>query len=318
MRFVPTEEHEALSEAIDEIVESNGGVDVLRSWAAGDTAAGLRLWSQLAELGLTGLRIAEDDGGMGGNPADLVVAFERLGYHAVPGPYVESIAFLPHLVGPAERSRIAEGAIAAASAEPHSPWAVNAHVADMVFAAGDAWIAPATVISEEESISALRRLVVVEPGATQAVDAATIARAFDEAALATAATLVGAGERLLAEAVSYATVREQFGRPIGEYQSLKHQLADVRVALSFARPLVHGAALALNGADGSRAVSAAKVAASTAAARAARAALQVHGAIGYTAEHHLGLWVTLVPALATAWGTPAVHRERIARALRSE
>lgn len=318
MRFVPTDEHEALGEAIDEIVAGCGGVDVARTWANGDTTAGRRLWSQLAELGLTGLRVSDDDGGMGGAPEDLVVAFERLGYHAAPGPYIESVAFLPHVVPSDIRAQIAQGTIATTSAAPHAPWAVDAQISELIYAVGDAWWAEATVVSEEESLSALRRLVVVEPGERTSSDSAAIASAHDEASLAAAAYLVGAGERLLDEAVSYAGVREQFGRPIGEYQSLKHQLADVRVALSFARPLVHGAAVTLSDDTGPRAVSAAKVAAGAAARRAARTALQVHGAIGYTAEHHLGLWITQVPALDTAWGTPATHRARIARALRAE
>lgn len=140
-------------------------------------------------------------------------------------------------------------------------------------------------------------------------------RAWNEATLASAAYLVGLGERLLSEAVSYAGVREQFGRRIGEFQAIKHQLADVRVALTFARPLVQGASLSIEGPTGPRGVSAAKVAASSAAHLAARVALQIHGAIGYTAEHHVGNWITLVPALSQAWGSPDVHRARIARSL---
>ncbi|WP_223170551.1 acyl-CoA dehydrogenase family protein [Microbacterium sp. NIBRBAC000506063] len=127
--------------------------------------------------------------------------------------------------------------------------------------------------------------------------------------------LIGAGERLLDEAVSYAKVREQFGRAIGEFQALKHQLSDVRVALTFARPLVWNATRELGTETGERAVSAAKVAASGAAALAARASLQVHGAIGYTSEHPLRIWLGLAHALPTVWGTPAHHRARIARAI---
>ena len=125
------------------------------------------------------------------------------------------------------------------------------------------------------------------------------------------AELLGAGERLLTDSVEYVQQRKQYGRTIGSYQAIKHQLADVRIALDFARPLVLGAALTV----ASRDVSAAKVAAGDAAYLASRVALQVHGAIGYTAEFDLGLWINRVRALVGAWGTSSYHRGRIAESL---
>ena len=103
--------------------------------------------------------------------------------------------------------------------------------------------------------------------------------------------------------------RKQFGREIGSYQAIKHRLADVRIALDFARPLVFGAAL------GEVPASAAKVACGDAAYLAARTALQVHGAVGYTRELDLSLWILKVRALVTAWGTPAYHRARVLEAI---
>jgi alkylation response protein AidB-like acyl-CoA dehydrogenase len=98
---------------------------------------------------------------------------------------------------------------------------------------------------------------------------------------------------------------------------VKHRLADVAIALEFARPLTAEAAAALaeDRPTATRDVSAAKVAATDAASRAARAALQVHGAIGYTQEHDLHLWLTKIRALAGAWGSQAEHRARVAAAL---
>ncbi len=134
------------------------------------------------------------------------------------------------------------------------------------------------------------------------------------AVLATAAQLLGAGERLLADAVAYVKQRRQFGREIGSYQAIKHQLADVRIALDFARPLVQGAAVAERDTFG-RDVSAAKLAAADAAYLASRVGLQVHGAVGYTLELDLSLWLTKVRALVAAWGTTAHHRDRVLAAL---
>ena len=133
--------------------------------------------------------------------------------------------------------------------------------------------------------------------------------AFDRAVLAVSAQLLGLGERVLADSVTYVKQRKQFGREIGSYQAIKHQLADVRIALDFARPLVHGAAL------GEISVSAAKVAASDAAYLASRTGLQVHGAIGYTAEFDLSIWLTKIRALVGAWGTPSWHRGRLRQEL---
>jgi hypothetical protein len=166
------------------------------------------------------------------------------------------------------------------------------------------------------SIDPARRLFDVTSGSSVGV-ADRSAAAYDVAALAASATLLGLGERMLSVSVEYVKARKQFGRAIGEYQALKHQLADVRVALDFTRPLVYGAALSLeSGSDEApRDVSAAKVHASESAYLAARTALQVHGAIGYTAEYDLGLWIGKTKALASAWGTPAAHRARVMAAL---
>ena len=136
---------------------------------------------------------------------------------------------------------------------------------------------------------------------------ATSTHAFDLAALATSAELLGAGERVLADSVAYVKQRKQFGREIGSYQAIKHQLADVRIALDFARPLVFGAAVDPT----PRSVSAAKIQSADAADLAARVGLQVHGAIGYTAEYDLSRWLLRIRALQSAWGTPAFHRERL-------
>ena len=142
-------------------------------------------------------------------------------------------------------------------------------------------------------------------------------RALGLGALASAAQLMGAGQALLEASVRHAGQRVQFGRPVGAFQAVKHQLADVAIGLEFARPLAYAAAMAL--ADGeataARDVSAAKVACADAAYRAARVALQVHGAIGYTLEHDLGLWLTKVRALVPAWGSQSEHRALVMQAL---
>ena len=149
--------------------------------------------------------------------------------------------------------------------------------------------------------------------------AAAAARAREAGTLACAAQLLGAGRALLEASVRQATQRTQFGQPIGSFQAVKHHLADVAIGLEFARPLLDAAAAAAltegPRPTAARDVSAAKIACTDAAYRAARAALQVHGAIGYTQEHDLHLWLTKVRALAGAWGSQAEHRARVMAAL---
>ena len=133
----------------------------------------------------------------------------------------------------------------------------------------------------------------------------------DPPALAAAAQLVGLGQRMLDMTVEYVKERKQFGVPIGSFQAVKHQLADALKELAFARPAVWRAASTLE----SRDVSMAKAMASDAARFVGRQALQCHGAIGYTVEADLHLYLKRSWALAAAWGDAAWHRDRVGRAL---
>ena len=135
--------------------------------------------------------------------------------------------------------------------------------------------------------------------------------------LASAGLLLGAGGGLLDAAVHHARTREQFGRPVGAFQAVKHALADVLIAIEFARPLLYAAAVAIGTGSPSAArdVSAARVACGDAARLAARTALQVHGAIGYTRECDVSLWLAKVRALSSAWGSQAGHRAVVLAAL---
>ena len=280
MKFELTDEQTGFAEAITDLMRAADSVAVARAWASGDHAPGQALWKRLADLGLTALVAPEDEGGLGGTLVDLVVAFEALGHELAVGPWIESAALAPQV----------EGEMVTAAAAPLAPYAADAQVARLLSgAAGET----------HASIDTTRTLTEVT-GADAFDDAA-----IDRAVLACAAQLVGAGERVLTDSVAYVKQRKQFGREIGSYQAIKHQLADVRIALDFARPLVFGAAL------GEVPVSAAKVAAADAAYLAARTGLQVHGAIGYTAEFDLSLWLNRIRALVTAWGTPAYHRGQV-------
>ncbi len=280
MKFELTEDQVSFGEAITDLMRASDSVAVARAWASGDTAPGVALWARLADLGLTALVAPEEEGGLGGTLVDLVVAFEVLGRELAVGPWIESAALAPQV----------NGEMVTAAAAPPAPYAADAGVARLL---------SGTAGATHASIDTTRTLTEVSGADAFPADA------VDRAVLACAAQLVGAGERVLADSVTYVKQRKQFGREIGSYQAIKHQLADVRIALDFARPLVFGAAL------GEVPVSAAKVYAADAAYLAARTGLQVHGAIGYTAEFDLSLWLNRIRALVTAWGTPAYHRGRV-------
>ena len=287
MRFELDADQRDFATALDSLLSGADAVGAARAWAGGDHGPGLKLWSRLADLGVTSL--ATD-----ATPVEVTIAFEALGRHAVPGPWVESAAYLPVALG-----QEVDG-IATVALPPHVPYALDADVADHVYVGN----APADSVGERiASVDPTRHLFSVTGEGEPSREA------FDLAVLATAAQLLGAGERVLADSVAYVKQRKQFGREIGSYQAIKHALADVRIGLDFARPLVLGAAL------GEVDVSAAKVAAGDAAYRASRTGLQVHGAVGYTQELDLSLWLTKIRALVTAWGTPSFHRARLLQQL---
>ncbi|EOD68890.1 acyl-CoA dehydrogenase family protein [Amycolatopsis vancoresmycina] len=303
MRFQLSPEHRQFAATLHELLGGADTATAARAWAAGEHDRGLKLWRALADVGVFALLVDEAHGGLGASPVDVVVAFEALGYHAVPGPLAESAAVAPALLTGDRLTALAEGdLLATVVAPPEVPLALDADVAGVVL---DLTGAERTGTELVRSIDPARRLFRV-PGARAAESPA-----FDRGVLAVAAQLLGAGQWLLDTSVAYARQRRQYGRAIGEYQAVKHLLADVVTRLELARPLLHGAAVA--GETFTRDVSAAKVMAADAAYLAARTALQVHGAIGYTAEHDLGLRLTKVRALAGAWGTGTFHRARVLR-----
>lgn len=311
MKFALDEQQRDFATSIDAALSAADLPGAVRAWSAGDVAPGRRVWEQLANLGVTALAVPEKYDGLDADPVDLVVALERLGRWCVPGPVAESIAVASVLLAEDDRSAgLASGElIATVALPPDTPRAVDAEAAGLVLLATDAGVSEAVAGECHQSVDPSRRLYdVTATGDTWQAD---VERAYRFGALATAAQLVGAAEALLNDAVDYAKQRTQFGRVIGSYQAIKHKLADVHIAIEMARPLVYGAALTLEPRD----VSAAKAAASEAGLLAARASLQTHGAIGFTQEHDLSLWLLRVQALRSAWGDPEAHRRRVLEAL---
>jgi alkylation response protein AidB-like acyl-CoA dehydrogenase len=289
------------------------------------TASPAPAWELLGSLGVTGLAVPERFGGSGAPVSTLVVAAEELGHHAVAGPVAESIAAVPVLLAgcgePAAAKWLPELAsgrlVATLAAPPWLPVAADPGTAGLVLIAGTGSVRSGTAGVTYASMDSTRRTAQISPGGVVAEGPAlepVIRRALDIGALVCAAQLLGLGRAMLELAVGHARSRTQFGGPVGRFQAVQHRLADVAVAIEFARPLLHAAAATPGAVD----VSAAKVACGAAARLAGRAALQIHGAVGYTAEHPLGRFLTKARALEAAWGTPDRHRARILAELTRE
>ncbi|MEU9569687.1 acyl-CoA dehydrogenase family protein [Streptomyces massasporeus] len=304
MRFLLDAEQRAFAASLDALLTAADTPAVIRDWSRGDHASGRALWSRVADAGVFALAVPEGYEGLGPRPVELAAAFVELGRHAVPGPVVETVVAAVLLEGAAPGTAkrllpaLASGQTMATVA-PEGAYALDGDAAALRIS----WEPGRIRLSPghgpvRPSLDPARRLTPLLPGgellAPPADDALTWAR------LATAAQALGVGLALLDRTVGYVGQRTQFGVPVGSFQAVKHRLADARIALEFARPLVFGAALTMEPAD----AAAAKAAACEAAYATARTALQLHGAIGYTAEYGLSLWLSKARALRAAWGAP--------------
>lgn len=324
MQFALDPEIIDFASSIDSLLAKSDMPAVIRAWDSGDTDRGTAVWGRVAETGAAALLVPEEAGGAGATAVEAMVALEVLGRHAVPGPVVESVMVAPRLLAGADGAlgeaagEIAAGAFATVATPPVSPYAPDAHVARYTWVAADDAVFAAEAGEGRQSVDRAR--TVSTPTRGEQVGSASTVDVVNHGALGTAAQLQGLGQAMLDMSVDYAKQRKQYGRLIGEYQALKHQLAEVAIALEMARPLLWAGALAIaenpdDPAAAVRDVSAARVAVADAAHLAARTALQVHGAIGYTLEHDLGLWLTKTRALQTAWGTQSYHRGRVLEAI---
>jgi alkylation response protein AidB-like acyl-CoA dehydrogenase len=263
------------------------------------------LWEQLDAMGVVGLLAPEGAGGLGLSFVDLVLVLEETGRHAVPEPIVETAAYGVPLLGRAD--------VTIAAGESYVPWADSA---DVIFTTAGRFPRDDVTLVARPSVDGARRLFEVQGPAVDVDPAARLA-AYDRGVCGIAAQQCGLADRMLELTADYVRERRQFGVPVGSFQAVKHHLANARIALEFARPLVYRAAasIAADDAGTSIHVSMAKAKADAAALQTARAALQCHGAIGYTTEYDLHLYLKRSWALARSWGDAAFHRSRVSRAI---
>lgn len=301
---------------------------VQKVWADGDGASLRGLWRDLADVGVQGSLAPEAAGGSALDDVTLALVLAETGRAAVPLPIAETAAVgVPLLSAAGDPAGVLPGLVegsliltVATSAPGRGGGGLvpAASIADLFLLEGVLYGREDVDAEPVASVDRTRDLARVRgrPGSGTVVadpDAVT-----ERAALGAAAQLIGLGRELVRVTVEYVTDRRQFGVPVGSFQAIKHHLADAHLQMEFAAPAVWAAAnsLTTDAPDRARSVSLAKALASDAAAAAGRAALQCHGAIGYTDEYRLHLWLKRVWCLAAAHGSAAWHRDRIGKELR--
>lgn len=337
MDFTFTDDQLTFREAVSRFLMTEAAPERLREIWDTDTGRSPELRKNIAEQGLTALSVPEDCGGLGMDDVAWALMTQELGYYALPDSLADAAYVAAGLItalpaGTASRedwlARIAEGSIRIAVGHPVNPLVADASPANLLLLAdGDAvHVVPREQVEVEPnpSIDLSRRLARVRwtpATATLIADGesgrALWAQTLNRGVLSAAGQLLGLAQRMLDLSVDYVAQRKQFGKPIGSFQAVKHHLADVATRIEFAKPVLYRAAYALaRGEAGADArVSHAKLACGEAAWLAARHGIQVHGAMGYTWEVDLQMFMKRAWALDASWGDRGFHKARVADAI---
>jgi alkylation response protein AidB-like acyl-CoA dehydrogenase len=342
MRFAVAEDAAALRDAAEALLAARATPALIRSAWPGGADPGMQdgpggsgvaaVWRGLADIGVSGTLVADADGGLGLDENALPPVLTRIGHSGLPVPAGETVAVAAPLLATVGHSALPDVLSGAAlvTAQLAAPAAAGVLVpfgqtADFVLLrAADGQLRvyergelECTPVPAVDGSRWLARLVAEPSGGVPVAEAAGAAVAWERGVLATAAILVGLAERMMSMTVDYVAGRRQFGVPVGSFQAVKHRLADAYLAVEFARPAVLAAGWAQASAadDAAEQTSVAKVLASDAATTVARAAIQCHGAIGYTTEYDLHLFAKRAWALAPGWGSAGWHRRRLGASL---
>ena len=334
MTPLSTEDRAELADSVRRLLRRHSPLESARAPYDGGAAFDRDTWRRLADdLGVVALQAPEEAGGQGCSLTEVAAVATELGAVLARTPYGWSsglgVSALTTLPGCGVLEQLAAGRIATyatgftaaagrvSGAAATVPWA---GVADLLVVLTDEDGTPVLLAVETAALARTDRLAFdrtvpladVEARDAPALvlargDAATAAARFgtDCGAVVLAAEMVGAAGAMLDRAVRYATERQQFGKPIGAQQAVKHQLADVAVELELARAAV-GAALARlrPDAERTRAVATAKALASDMVLQAADTCLHVHGGMGFTWEQESHLFLRRARFASGALGDP--------------
>jgi alkylation response protein AidB-like acyl-CoA dehydrogenase len=330
MDFTFTEDQLLFQDSVRDFLVNEVTPERIRASWETDSGRDPALWQQLAELGLTGMTVPEEHGGLGMSELDFVLLAQECGYVALPEPLVHTalvaVPMLKDIGGELAAQwlpKIAAGEARVVVALEQNLLVEDAHVADLLLLQRGADVVAATAqqvsLRHNESVDPSRKLYAVElnSGAETIASgdqaAALVASALNRGALGCAAQALGLAQRMVDISVQYTSERQQFGVAIGTFQAVKHHMANVAVRLEYARAPVHRAAycIANNQEISAHAVSHAKIVACEAANLAAKNCIQVHGAMGYTWEVDLHIFMKKAWALANTWGDAGFHKNRV-------
>jgi alkylation response protein AidB-like acyl-CoA dehydrogenase len=354
MDFGLSEEQELLQATVRQFAERECPASVLRAQFESEDDRSLELWRGLAELGVAGLALPDSYGGAGLGLLELALAAEALGHGAVPGPFLgHALAGLAVALGGSDAQQRAWlpklaageclGSVAFAEADGGSEpeaWTAKANgtasgVKSLVPAAAQADLfvvgvsggglalvergAPGVAVEPVAGADRTRRVgrlsLSVAPCELLPRGVEAAPRVRDAGLVLLAADALGGAARCVELSVEYAKTREQFGVTIGHFQALKHQLADMALAVEPSRALVWYAAHAFDAipAEAPRAAALAKAHLTDVYMQVARDTVEAHGGIGFTWESDVQIWYKRAMFDRAFLGTPAAHRERAAR-----
>jgi alkylation response protein AidB-like acyl-CoA dehydrogenase len=336
MDFTFSDDQLLFQEGVRDFLTNEITPDKVRELWETDSGRCDQLWAQLTELGLTGLTVPEAFGGMGMNEVDFVLLAQECGYVALPEPLVQTVLVaVPTLVDSSNEDlkaawlpKVAEGAAKIAVGLQSNLLVEDAHIADLMLLekAGALYAVEKgeAELEYNQSVDPSRKLFQVsfnEDNATLVADGeeaqALISSALNRGALGCAAQALGLTQRMIDLSVQYTSDRTQFGVAIGTFQAVKHRMANVAVPLEYSKATVARAAYAVAHKLSSAAenVSHAKSMACEASLLGAKNAIQVHGAMGYTWEVDLHIYMKKAWALDKDWGDQAFHKARVADAI---
>jgi alkylation response protein AidB-like acyl-CoA dehydrogenase len=333
MDFELDDDERALGESVRAICASRFPLERLQALSADQSPDPYDEtgWKSLAEAGVFSLQVPEDAGGVGLGMGASSVVFEELGRALVPGPLVATHLAardldLPGAMGTTQGGSLTAGTLPVPTNDDRpevAPLLVpHLGILDALVVVGSEGLSlvdPGRVESEEiaRPLDPLTRLWRVEelPQAKPLADAAAAGRWLRDETILTAALLVGIASRCVDMAVSYAKEREQFGRPIGSFQAIKHICADMLVRSEIARVAVQAAAVSVDqpGVDDSeRAAAVSAMLAVDAAVANAKACIQVHGGMGFTWEVPAHLFLMRAKTLAAGLRSTGEMAEAVA------
>lgn len=319
MDFRVTAEEQALQDGVRSFCDARITVETLRE-LEGRGGFDRSLWAELATLGIFNLRLPEKRGGMGLGTSEAVLVFEELGRSLAPGPLVWSHLAAELVDGAATGSVVVGGLdLAGACSEPYVVEHLPALDLLLVVRTDGVERMDPRRLAAEPVTTPLDPLTPVHhvthlPAGERVGDRSLASRLRLAGATMVAGQLLGMAEATMALALDYAKQREQFGRVIGSFQSLKHTFADMFARRELARAAVYAAAATLDTpevGDVERAVSSGKLVAGEAAMKNARACIQIHGGMGYTWEVPAHYYFKRAWVLESLFGSGGEHAARL-------